>query len=186
MTVFRAIVIIVLALLVGPLISTTSIAQQIQLRDGRRSSSDAAQPPKLPNRNDDSARAMPSVAVQRNLVVQPSANPLSKMTLSSLSATRERPIFSPSRRPPASSAPLPLAQNRFNGANRPPLTLLGVIAGGEPGIAVFLDGNSQAVIRMKVGEIRSGWMLHSVKRREATLIKDQQQVVLAIPNVSNN
>lgn len=184
MTVFRAIFVAMLALSLDSFVAIKSEAQRLQFRDGRPAPNDAALP-KKPSRHVDPAREKSLPTVQPNAHVEPNGNPLSQMTLSSLSVTRERPIFSPSRRPPASSKPLPLAQNQFNGTSRPPLTLLGVIAGGEPGIAVFLDGNSQAVIRMKIGERRSGWTLHSVKWRQAILVRDQHQVVLAIPNAAS-
>lgn len=186
MTVFRAIFVIMLALSLDSFIAISSEAQRLQLRDGRSIPNNAALPQKLPNRHGDSGRAKSLRTVKPIPGVQPNGNPLAQMALSSLNATRQHPIFSPSRRPAAGSKPLPLAQNRFKGTSRPQLTLLGVIAGGEPGIAIFLDEASRAVIRMKVGERRLGWTLQSVKWREATLVRNQHTVVLAIPNAATN
>ena len=108
-------------------------------------------------------------------------NPVARVSLSSLSATRERPIFSPSRRPPLVKKPLQSTPNGPQAQSPLHLTLLGVIAGSERRMAVFLDGKSQAVIWMKIGESHSGWSLQSVEWREATLVKGQQVIILSIP-----
>src|SRR5438552_3274555 len=75
-----------------------------------------------------------------------SGNPLWAIPLTALSTTRERPIFSPSRRPPeppavvaayvppAKPEPAPPAE-----PNHPLLTLVGTIVGPLEGIGVFLD-----------------------------------------------
>src|SRR5262245_1587560 len=68
------------------------------------------------------------------------ANPLWAVTLTSLSVTRERPIFSPSRRPPQPPAiaapppakpPPPPPPAKAAEPERPSLTLVGTIAGSE-------------------------------------------------------
>jgi hypothetical protein len=103
-----------------------------------------------------------------------------------LSFTRDRPLFTPSRRPPAPAVAGPVAA-----APPPPppttepeqlqLVLVGAIASGSEGIAVFLDQATNAVIRLKTGQDHSGWVLRSVKGREATLQKDQQTQTLVLP-----
>jgi general secretion pathway protein N len=113
-------------------------------------------------------------------------NPLWAIPLSSLSATRERPIFRQSRRPPAPAIAGPppvqpaLASVPPSGPERPQLTLVGAVIGESEAIAVFLDPNN-AVIRLRTGQDYSGWVLHSVKGREATLRRESQTVILALP-----
>ncbi len=116
----------------------------------------------------------------------PSGNPLWAIPLSTLSATRERPIFRPSRRAPA---PAVIGQPRVEPAmpaaapsapERPQLTLVGAVVGDTEGIAVFLD-QSNTVIRLRTGQDYSGWVLNIVKGREATLQKDYQTAVFALP-----
>lgn len=107
-------------------------------------------------------------------------NPLWSIPLTSLTATRERPIFSPTRRPPpvvVKSAPTqaPLA-------TQPLLALLGAIAGENEGIAIFLDGTTKGIIRMRTGESHAGWTLQTVKAREAILQKEQKTAILLLPN----
>ena len=126
--------------------------------------------------------AAPVPAVERTL----SANPLWAMPLSQFNVTRERPIFSPSRRPPApvvapTVAPTRVAVPKPKEPERPQLTLVGTIAGDDEGFGIFLDQTNKAVIRLKVGETIQGWKLRSVQGRETTMEKDQLLVTLALP-----
>jgi general secretion pathway protein N len=111
----------------------------------------------------------------------PRGNPLWSMPLSSFSATRERPIFSPSRRPPPVAVAAPRIEPVKIAApvapaapEKPDLALIGVAAGATEAIAIFLDQTNQGVIRLRIGEAHSGWRLASVKAREAVLTKNGQ------------
>jgi general secretion pathway protein N len=115
-----------------------------------------------------------------------SANPLWAMPLAQFSVTRERPIFSPSRRPPPAAvapvvAPKIAAVPKPREPERPQLTLVGTIAGDEDGFGIFLDQSTKAVLRLKVGEDFQGWKLRSVQGRETALEKDRQIVTLVLP-----
>jgi general secretion pathway protein N len=114
------------------------------------------------------------------------ANPLWRIPLASLTATRDRPIFSPSRRPPivVQAAPVksePPPPPPPGAPTRPLLTLLGAIASDTDSIAIFMDDTTKAIVRMKVGESHAGWMLRSVAKRQATLEMARQVAVLVIP-----
>jgi general secretion pathway protein N len=116
----------------------------------------------------------------------PSGNPLWGIPLRELSATRERPIFSPSRRPPppaVAAAPYVLAAavSKPVEPERPQLTLVGTIAGATDGFGIFLDKTSNKVMRLKLREAHQGWILQRVRGREAVLEKQDQTVVLALP-----
>jgi hypothetical protein len=118
-----------------------------------------------------------------------SANPLWAIPLSQLSITRDRPIFSPSRRPPPpavapAAVPRVAAVPKPREPERPQLTLVGTIASDDEGFGIFLDQSTKAVFRLKVGEDHQGWKLRSVQGREAILEKDQQVVPLALPQLS--
>lgn len=117
-----------------------------------------------------------------------SGNPLWAIPLSSLSATRDRPLFTPSRRPPAPPAvagPPPTAPIAPVAPpaepERPRLTLVGAVIGSGGGIAVFVDQTTNDVVRLKTGESHSGWMLRSVKGREALFQKNSETLTLALP-----
>jgi general secretion pathway protein N len=117
-----------------------------------------------------------------------SGNPLWSVPLSVLTSTRERPIFSASRRPPPRavvapdqvSAPAPA---KAAAPERPALSLIGAVVGESDAIAVFLDRTSQKIIRLRQGESHAGWLLSSIQRREVTLKKADQTEVIALQRV---
>jgi len=115
---------------------------------------------------------------------EPKGNPLWAIPLGSLSATRERPIFTPSRRPPASvvAAPSPVepAKPPPVAPERPQLTLVGTVIGDATSIAVFVRTMTKDTVRLRMGEGHDGWILRSVKGREATLQKDSETAVLGL------
>lgn len=119
----------------------------------------------------------------------PSGNPLWAIPLGSLAITRERPIFSPSRRPSAPAvvaiAPPRIAQPMVASPpaapQHPNLALIGTVVGETEGFGVFLDQTTHNVVRLKTGEGHAGWILRSVKAREATLEKARQTETLRLP-----
>ena len=113
-------------------------------------------------------------------------NPLWGISLNALTATRERPIFSPSRRPPAPTPPAPVVM-----ASPPPpptapeeipLKLVGTIVGGDNSIAICFNPSTRDVVRLKVGESFQGWFLRAVHGREAAFEKATLHVTLALPS----
>jgi general secretion pathway protein N len=130
------------------------------------------------------AARSPDGAVER----PPSAgNPLWALPLKQLSITRERPVFSPSRRPPPPATPTYVAPVAVRTPpkpvepERPSITLLGTILGSTESIGVFFNPTTRDIVRLRVGEDHEGWALRSVKTREATLVKDRERVVLELP-----
>ena len=133
----------------------------------------------------------PQLGPQQRAVEQPlepTGNPLWAVPLSTLTATRERPLFTPSRRAPAPAvagpvvaAPPPPPPPPPTEPERPQLVLVGAIASDSEGIAVFLDQATNNIVRLRTGQDHSGWVLRSVKGREATLQKDQQTTTLTLP-----
>jgi hypothetical protein len=116
----------------------------------------------------------------------PAGNPLWAIPLKELAATRERPIFSPSRRPPPPATIGLIAAPITNvGAKREPdrpwLMLVGTVIGEKEAIGVFVEQTTKNAVRMKTGEKYDGWVLRSVRGREVTFQKDQQIAVLTLP-----
>jgi hypothetical protein len=115
----------------------------------------------------------------------PSANPLWGIPLSQLSGTRDRPIFSPSRRPPpvadAAAEVTVKPPPRKKEIQPPPLSLVGTIASDNEGFGIFIDQSTKKALRLKVGEDYEGWKLHAIQGREVTMEKDQSAAVLALP-----
>jgi hypothetical protein len=119
-----------------------------------------------------------------------SANPLWAIPLSQLPITRDRPIFSPSRRPPPpavapAAIPKVAAVPKPREPERPQLTLVGTIASDDEGFGIFLDQSTKVVFRLKVGQDHQGWKLRSVQGREAVLEKDQQVTIEVPPPPAN-
>jgi hypothetical protein len=117
---------------------------------------------------------------------KPDANPLWSVPIGVLAATRERPLFSISRRPPApvmANAPVvspppppplpPLPE-------APNLSLIGTVGGDRGGMAVFLDSTTRATVRLHTGEGHMGWILRSVKQRTAELHKGSRIETLGL------
>lgn len=115
------------------------------------------------------------------------ANPLWAIPIASLAPTRERPIFSPSRRPPAAASP-PTPAERPTPApveekpRNPPFVLVAAIVGKNDEIALLLEETTKIVVRLRTGESHSGWTLRSVTRREAILQGYQRTATLALPD----
>ena len=114
-----------------------------------------------------------------------SANPLWAIPLTQLSGTRDRPIFSPSRRPPPVVTAEPVQVRppppRKKQVEPPPLSLVGTIAGEDESYGIFLDSATKVAIRLKVGDDYQGWRLRAIQGREVTVEKDQQGAVLSLP-----
>jgi general secretion pathway protein N len=117
-----------------------------------------------------------------------SGNPLWSVPLSVLTVTRERPLFSASRRPPPRAiavAPIPQSVPAPPATPAPPevphLSLVGTVGNGDQSIAVFVDQSSPNVVRIKVGEAHLGWVLRVVRGRETALEKNDSTVLLAFP-----
>lgn len=136
--------------------------------------------------------ASPAPAVERMPAAPPpqralSDNPLWAIPLSRLTNSRERPLFAPTRRPPA---PVPIAMPAPVQVGPPPkppepekpqLSLLGTIIGSEK-IGLFMDSASKSVVRLKAGDNHNGWTLRAVERRQVELARGLDRAVLDIPS----
>jgi hypothetical protein len=122
-------------------------------------------------------------APQRTL----SPNPLWEIPLLKLSTTRERPIFSPSRRPPPvviaapPTPPAPPPSPKLPRVERPQLSLVGTVSGDDERFGIFVDQTTKAALRLRIGEDYQGWKLRAVQGREVTLEYEQQSAILTLP-----
>ena len=134
------------------------------------------------------AAATETPADDGNVIAQPgSGNPLWAIPLNSLSTTRERPVFSVSRRPaPAVTpvvavAPLPPPPRQAE-PEQLQLRLQGTVVGGESGFAICFNPATGGLVRVRMGEDFEGWILRSVGAREASFQKGEQRALLAFPS----
>jgi hypothetical protein len=117
----------------------------------------------------------------------PGGNPLWGIPISTLDATRERPIFSASRRPPmppvvAQRVAVPPPPPKPAEPEQPLLTLVGTAIGTPKNVAVVLDRTTKTLVRLHLGEAVSGWTLRAVDPRTMTVEKNSQTVILALPS----
>ncbi len=131
----------------------------------------------------DSAPATPSS--NRNEATQ-AGNPLGNIPLSALTATRDRPLFSLSRRPAAlaiqANAQPAQAPAAAAPPERPALKLIGTILSPTTSVVLLRDSATQAVTRLGVGEATSGgWRVTTVSLRSVTVGKGGQFAILGLP-----
>jgi len=121
--------------------------------------------------------------------IEPAAlagNPLWALPLEQLSTTRERPLFSPSRRPPP-PPPMFVATARVRPPVKAPeperlaVSLIGTVISTQVRIGIFLETATQNVFRLRLGEDHQGWMLRQVEPREVTLVKGVEQTLVLEP-----
>jgi general secretion pathway protein N len=115
------------------------------------------------------------------LTGMPAGSPLWAIPLRVLNETRDRPLFSPSRRPPPTAVvagpvvaprpPTPVAPDH------PALTLVGTVVGGRNSIGIFVDQTSKNVIRLRIGQDRDGWTLRAIHKRDAVGEENAEQAV---------
>ena len=181
-----AIAIVLLAVLLHAAVATTAAISgdvlDADLSDGARAEGPPVSPPDPAEPVTTVRVAAPQAAPERTL----SANPLWGIPLTQLSVTRDRPIFSPSRRPPppavAEQAPTrPPPPPRKKEITPPQLSLVGTIASDDESFGIFLDQSTKAALRLRVGDDYQGWRLRAIKGREVTIEKDQQGAVLTLP-----
>lgn len=115
-------------------------------------------------------------------------NPLWSIPLRALSATRDRPLFSPSRRPPApviadAPAPAPAMPVAVRPAEPepPPLALVGTVVSAEKRVAILFNLTTRQVTQVHEGAEESGWRVRLVSPRSVVVEKDERSVTLDLP-----
>jgi hypothetical protein len=126
---------------------------------------------------------LPVVSNETALDRTQTGNPLSAIPLADLSTTRDRPIFSPSRRPPlpVATAPIMSQQAKTPEPEKPQFVLVGTIAGDKQSFGIFLDRASNTVLKLKPKEEHQGWILREVRGRATVLEKDDKTATLTLP-----
>jgi general secretion pathway protein N len=105
-----------------------------------------------------------------------SANELSALPwvqLDALSATREKPLFAPSRRKasPAPALPQTVPTEEVRQPRKPQLILTGIIKSSSERIALLRDGSTSESVAVRSGETMGRWRVlvdtdHSVKLQD--------------------
>jgi hypothetical protein len=104
---------------------------------------------------------------------EPATTPLASQSLESLSATRERPLFSPTRRPPP--PPPVFVQGPPPPPPPPPapdLALFGIVMDGENARAIIRASPGAKVTRVSIGDDVGGWKVAQIDGRKLVLMLD--------------
>jgi hypothetical protein len=100
-------------------------------------------------------------------------------------ATRARPLFAPTRRPPPApaSAPRPVLapQAIVVPPPPPPLTLSGVILGPDVAVALLTRQGRAEAARVVLGGIIDGWRVSEIRPRAVVLTLEQRSVTVGLP-----
>jgi hypothetical protein len=116
-----------------------------------------------------------------------SGNPLWTVPVSALSATRDRPLFSASRRPPTVALPVVAPRPQKQEALAPPpperplLTLIGTIVSRQASVAMLQGSSAETISRLRVGQENDGWRVQGIGLRSITVEKGPQSVELKLP-----
>jgi hypothetical protein len=158
---------------------------------GTHSGTVAANGPEINNSVPDVARPAilpPDISAKPKTASTDNANPLWAIPLTALPATQGRPLFTPSRHPPAPAvvrapvvAPPPPPPPPPPAPEHPNFVLIGTAAGESLSLAVFIDNATRNPVRLRNGEGLGGWILQSVVHRTATLQKGGQTETLELP-----
>jgi hypothetical protein len=101
------------------------------------------------------------------------ASPLAALSLDRLSATRDRPLFSPTRRPPPPPPPVTVLPKAPPAP--PNVTLLGTVMDAEDARAIVQTGGSaNEVRRVRIGDDIDGWKVTQIEQRLLVLSHDNR------------
>ena len=104
---------------------------------------------------------------------------------SAYEATRLRPLFSPTRRPPPPSAPAfvapPVAAIAPAPVMAPDLAVSGVIVGTHTRIAIVKRPSDAVFTRVTPGSQIDGWTVSDIQPRAIVLRRDDRSVTIGMP-----
>jgi general secretion pathway protein N len=111
-------------------------------------------------------------------------NPLAAQSMEGLSATIDRPLFSPSRRAPAApAAPAAEAPAPPSPPAPPPnVVLVGIVMDGESARAVIRAGAEKKIMRARIGDDVDGWKVSQIEGRKLVLSLDDRHATFTMFN----
>jgi general secretion pathway protein N len=113
------------------------------------------------------ALAQPSEQTAETLI-----NPLEAQSLDRLSATRERPLFSPTRRPtPPPPPPPPEAAPVAIEPQPPNVQLFGIVM-DDQGARAIVRSSNEKIDRVQIGDDIGGWKVSQIEGRRLVLSLD--------------
>ncbi|MCA6120293.1 hypothetical protein J6500_00015 [Bradyrhizobium sp. WSM 1704] len=109
-------------------------------------------------------------------------NPVELQPLQQLSATKDKPLFSPTRRPPPKPvAPVARQEPPPPPAPPPSVVVLGIVSENGGGrAAIRTAGTSDKVVRVRTGDDVDGWKVERIEPRRLVLTQGERSVDLAM------
>jgi general secretion pathway protein N len=110
------------------------------------------------------------------------SNPVELQPFPELAATRDKPLFSPTRRPPPKPV-APVARQEPPPPPPPPpsVVVLGIVSeNGDGRAAIRAGGKGDKVIRVRAGDDVSGWKVDRVEPRRLVLTQGERSVDFAL------
>jgi hypothetical protein len=117
-------------------------------------------------------------------------NPVAQAPLDSLSDTRNRPLFSQSRRPPAPPDRPAMARVEHASSPQPALSppgvaLYGIVVGAQGARAFIATGAAERIIGVRPGDDVAGWMVTAITERRLVLSRDDRSATFTLFSVAN-
>jgi general secretion pathway protein N len=107
-------------------------------------------------------------------------NPLAAHSLDEFTATRDRPLFTRGRRPPAVAHAVPAVAAPPPPAPPPQLALFGILVEAGEASAVVRGAPSEKVIHVRVGDQIDGWEVSQIAERQIVLSQDDRSVAFTM------
>jgi hypothetical protein len=117
------------------------------------------------------------VSAERPAFGQARENVLALPPVEELTATRERPLFAVSRRPP----PIVIAPKQHDQTRAPiklPFELIGIVVSGQIRMALLHDKDTDEDIKVAPGAVAGDWRVESVANRSVILRASDRRVRL--------
>lgn len=123
---------------------------------------------------------MPCAAMTQSPPVDTPVRSFAMPPLDGLQATRERPLFSPRRRPDeqvVTETEKPVTQEAPESA---PFDLTGIVMGEDRAIAILHNRETQETVHLRQGETAESWSVTEIAQRYVVLRNEGKQVRLQL------
>jgi general secretion pathway protein N len=134
--------------------------------------------------------ASADAANDAGMPVAPGGNPVAQIPLDKLSATRNRPLFSPSRRAPALSVqpdrPTVARVEHAQPAPPPPgIALFGIVVGAQGARAFITAQPADRIVGVRPGDDVSGWTVTAITERRLVLSRADRSATFTLFSEAN-
>lgn len=123
---------------------------------------------------------MPGAALAQKPPADTPVRSFAMPPLEELKATRERPLFSPRRRPDEAVVALPETPVTQAPPETAPFDLTGVVMGEDRAVAILHNRETQETVHLHQGETAQSWSVAEIAQRHVVLRNEGRQVRLQL------